>query len=125
LFEKEQVSKAKLAETFSQRIWDNCLKFIKEWEEVFAKNPFEPLPLDNGVDMRVLLDQNAVPMKDTPIKMFPEQHKIIKEHNLYGPMLSLQPFLIRTISSHSFLVLNASISTRVLKAVRLVCPPCW
>jgi hypothetical protein len=82
VLEKENVDKAKVASTFTQKIQAECLTFIKKWARVFAENPFSPPPLDNGVNMRIPLDKNAVATKDTPTRMSPEQHRICEEHIL-------------------------------------------
>jgi hypothetical protein len=82
VMEKEEVDKARVAKSFSQKIQTECMAFIKQWAKVFAANPFSPPPLDNGVNLRIPLDKEAVAVKDTPTRMSPEQHRIVEEHIL-------------------------------------------
>ena len=79
ILDKEDINKAKIAEDFPDKVKEECKQFIKGWAKVFAENPMAP-PAVTDVEMQIPIDNNAIPIKDTPTRMSPEQYKIVEEH---------------------------------------------
>ena len=77
--EKESVDKAKLGANLDPKTRLECREFLSKWADTFAKNPLAPPTIDTGVRMDIVLSKDAVPVKDMPARMSPEQQKLASE----------------------------------------------